>query len=264
MKPPMPKRNPHHHWPRASSQPPVLRLSITITVGAAAAALFCIGVFTTACLAQSPDLTAYRQPAAASGGNDVVEQTTMLDSAFVRTIFHAVRDFTFRWIVATANTQPSPKYLAQQSEQFPCDLRLGRSGTPPTSVHRLRPGKIYTLLYIILVLCIFVTLRHKSRVIVFIFRISKEHQWGTEFARLIDQPINNWQHANDVIDVGRGQSVRFVCTIHSWRCCQTISKFNVSSCDAVKPNVIAVKPNDDLIHDSIWPRALSVLLNQIR
>lgn len=134
----MPKTN-QQRW-SSSSLPATPCLHITLTVGIAV--LLCV---TSACLAQ-PNTTAttFQTPATSSSSisNDVVEQTTMLDSAFVRTIFHAVRDFTFRWIVATANKQPSPKYLSPQPEQFPCDLRLGRSNTPPSSVHRLRPGNL--------------------------------------------------------------------------------------------------------------------------
>lgn len=72
--------------------------------------------------------------------NDVVEQTTMLDGAFVRSLFHSFRDFTFRWVHSTASRQPMSKHLQEpHHERFPCDLGV-RSGQAPDSVHRLRPG----------------------------------------------------------------------------------------------------------------------------
>lgn len=74
--------------------------------------------------------------------HDVVEQTTMLDGAFVRSIFHTFRDFTFRWVQSTTNRQPRTRthMLEQHHQQFPCDVNI-KSNKVPVSVHRLRPGK---------------------------------------------------------------------------------------------------------------------------
>lgn len=77
--------------------------------------------------------------------HDVVEQTTMLDGAFVRSIFHTFRDFTFRWVQSSsANRQHmTGKHLQElHHKQFPCDVSV-RSSKVPDSVHRLRPGKTF-------------------------------------------------------------------------------------------------------------------------
>lgn len=74
-------------------------------------------------------------------GRDLVEQTSMLDGAFMRSLFHTVRDLTFRLVGATGR-KTRGAFLQDVHKQFPCDLRLAKSERRPTSVHKLRPGDI--------------------------------------------------------------------------------------------------------------------------
>lgn len=70
---------------------------------------------------------------------DIVEETSMLDSGFMRSLFHSFRDFTFR-LVGSTSRKTRGNFLQEPNEKFPCDLKGMRSSRVPTSVHRLRPG----------------------------------------------------------------------------------------------------------------------------
>ena len=70
---------------------------------------------------------------------DIVEETSMLDSGFMRSLFHSFRDFTFRLIGSTSR-KTRGNFLQEPNDNFPCDLRGMRSKKVPTSVHRLKPG----------------------------------------------------------------------------------------------------------------------------
>lgn len=70
---------------------------------------------------------------------DIVEETSMLDSGFMRSLFHSFRDFTFR-LVGSTSRKTRGSFLQEPHERFPCDLNGMRSNKVPTSVHRLRPG----------------------------------------------------------------------------------------------------------------------------
>lgn len=72
-------------------------------------------------------------------GKDIVEETSMLDSGFMRSLFHSFRDFTFR-LVGSTSRKTRGDFLQEPNEKFPCDLRGMRSKRVPTSVHRLKPG----------------------------------------------------------------------------------------------------------------------------
>ncbi|XP_037033341.1 phospholipase B1, membrane-associated-like [Bradysia coprophila] len=72
---------------------------------------------------------------------DIVEETSMLDSGFMRSLFHSFRDFTFR-LVGSTSRKTRGNFLQEPNENFPCDLRGMRSKRVPTSVHRLKPGDI--------------------------------------------------------------------------------------------------------------------------
>lgn len=72
---------------------------------------------------------------------ELVEQTSMLDGVFMRTLFHTVRDFTFRLVGATGR-KTRGAFLQDTHARFPCDLRAARSQRRPVSVHKLRPGDI--------------------------------------------------------------------------------------------------------------------------
>lgn len=77
-------------------------------------------------------------------GRDLVEQTSMLDGVFIRSLFHSFRDFTFR-LVGSTGRKTRGSFLQDMHKKFPCDLTEANSRTVPDSVHRLRPGKF--LLY---------------------------------------------------------------------------------------------------------------------
>lgn len=81
-------------------------------------------------------------------GRDIVEETSMLDSGFMRSLFHSFRDFTFR-LVGSTSRKTRGNFLQEPNEKFPCDLNGMRSSRIPTSVHRLRPG-IYFVVYFIM------------------------------------------------------------------------------------------------------------------
>lgn len=72
-------------------------------------------------------------------GRDIVEETSMLDSGFMRSLFHSFRDFTFR-LVGSTSRKTRGNFLQEPNEEFPCELNGMRSNRVPTSVHRLRPG----------------------------------------------------------------------------------------------------------------------------
>lgn len=72
-------------------------------------------------------------------GRDLVEQTSMLDGVFIRSLFHSVRDFTFRLVGATGR-KTRGTFLQDMHHDFPCDLSIVRSRSIPDSVHKLRPG----------------------------------------------------------------------------------------------------------------------------
>lgn len=72
-------------------------------------------------------------------GRDIVEETSMLDSGFMRSLFHSFRDFTFR-LVGSTSRKTRGNFLQEPNEKFPCDLNGMRSERVPTSVHRLKPG----------------------------------------------------------------------------------------------------------------------------
>lgn len=72
-------------------------------------------------------------------GRDIVEETSMLDSGFMRSLFHSFRDFTFR-LVGSTSRKTRGNFLQEPNERFPCDVNGMRSNRVPTSVHRLRPG----------------------------------------------------------------------------------------------------------------------------
>lgn len=73
-------------------------------------------------------------------GRDLVEETSMLDGVFIRSLFHSVRDFTFRLVGATGR-KTRGAFLQDMHREFPCDLSLAKSQFVPDSVHKLRPGK---------------------------------------------------------------------------------------------------------------------------
>lgn len=76
-------------------------------------------------------------------GRDIVEETSMLDSGFMRSLFHSFRDFTFR-LVGSTSRKTRGNFLQEPNEKFPCDLNGMRSNRVPTSVHRLKPGTSIT------------------------------------------------------------------------------------------------------------------------
>lgn len=72
-------------------------------------------------------------------GRDIVEETSMLDTGFMRSLFHSFRDFMFRSVGPTSR-KTRGNFLQEPNEKFPCDLKGMRSKKVPTSVHRLKPG----------------------------------------------------------------------------------------------------------------------------
>lgn len=86
-------------------------------------------------------LLMHRSSISGASARELVEQTSMLDGVFMRTLFHTVRDFTFRLVGATGR-KTRGAFLQDTHAQFPCDLRQARSKRRPVSVHKLRPGDI--------------------------------------------------------------------------------------------------------------------------
>lgn len=79
---------------------------------------------------------------------DIVEETLLDNSAFVRSLFRSFRKSEFRFfkdyelrLNETTSGKSRGKFLQEPIDKFPCDLRGMRSEKVPTSVHRLKPGK---------------------------------------------------------------------------------------------------------------------------
>uniref|UniRef100_A0A182IPX4 Uncharacterized protein n=1 Tax=Anopheles atroparvus TaxID=41427 RepID=A0A182IPX4_ANOAO len=70
-------------------------------------------------------------------------QPTIFDNAQWRVVFHLYRNVTML-MAGRTGYKTSGNFLQKkipESVPFPCDVALGRSVEPPTSVHKLRPGK---------------------------------------------------------------------------------------------------------------------------
>uniref|UniRef100_A0A182MTA8 Uncharacterized protein n=1 Tax=Anopheles culicifacies TaxID=139723 RepID=A0A182MTA8_9DIPT len=71
-------------------------------------------------------------------------QPTVFDNAQWRVIFHLYRNVTLM-MAGRTGYKTSGKFLQKKipdTVPFPCDVAVGRSPEPPTSVHKLRPGDI--------------------------------------------------------------------------------------------------------------------------
>lgn len=68
---------------------------------------------------------------------------TVFDNSEWRLFFHLYRNITMM-MAGRTGLKTRGRFLQKQvpdSVPFPCDVTLGRSREPPTSVHKLRPGK---------------------------------------------------------------------------------------------------------------------------
>uniref|UniRef100_A0A182YNY3 Phospholipase B1, membrane-associated n=1 Tax=Anopheles stephensi TaxID=30069 RepID=A0A182YNY3_ANOST len=75
---------------------------------------------------------------------DVTDQQTVLDSVGMRSVFRFMRTFMYN-IVGKTGQRKRGSFLQERippEVPFPCNVSLGRSAKPPTSVHKLRPGDI--------------------------------------------------------------------------------------------------------------------------
>lgn len=77
----------------------------------------------------------------ACGESRIITGSSPLDNLIIRPLFHSFRNMTFR-LVGQTGLRNTGKYLQEPLTKFPCDTTFGRSGKPPTSVHKLRPGEI--------------------------------------------------------------------------------------------------------------------------
>lgn len=96
------------------------------------------------------------------GQENALYTTTVLDSNQVRNVYRSIRDFTM-WMIRQTVPQPvKGSFLPRIEGEFPCNLTNMRSSTIPTSVHRLRPGKIIAIqtLLIDLIFQCFIFRRH--------------------------------------------------------------------------------------------------------
>lgn len=75
------------------------------------------------------------------GRDDLVYTTSFLDNNQMRTFYRTFRDFAMR-IVGQTGRRTRGAFLQEVEDQFPCNVSGMRSENVPTSVHRLRPGKI--------------------------------------------------------------------------------------------------------------------------
>ncbi|XP_039429002.1 phospholipase B1, membrane-associated-like [Culex pipiens pallens] len=79
-----------------------------------------------------------------SSGQDITDQTSSLDMGSMRSMFHALRQWTFDFVGKTG-LRTRGFFLQEKIPNelpFPCDVTLGRSERVPKSVHKLRPGDI--------------------------------------------------------------------------------------------------------------------------
>lgn len=70
-------------------------------------------------------------------------QPTIFDNEKWRVVFHLYRNVTMM-MAGRTGLKTTGKFLQPKISDrvpFPCDVTLGRSPEPPTSVHKLRPGK---------------------------------------------------------------------------------------------------------------------------
>lgn len=70
-----------------------------------------------------------------------ITDSSALDNLLIRPLFHAMRNFTFAIVGPTSLLKRTGKFYQSPLRRFPCDTSFGRSPEPPTSVHKLRPGK---------------------------------------------------------------------------------------------------------------------------
>lgn len=82
--------------------------------------------------------------ATAAGAERTITDSSPLDNLIIRPLFHKFRNFTFGIVGPTSLLNRSGKFYQSPLRFFPCDTSFGRSPEPPTSVHKLRPGKTPT------------------------------------------------------------------------------------------------------------------------
>lgn len=70
-----------------------------------------------------------------------ITDSSPLDNLIIRPLFHKFRNITFGIVGPTSLLKRTGKFYQSPLRQFPCDTSYGRSNEPPTSVHKLRPGK---------------------------------------------------------------------------------------------------------------------------
>lgn len=70
-----------------------------------------------------------------------ITDSSPLDNLIIRPLFHKFRNITFGIVGPTSLLRRTGKFYQSPLRQFPCDTSYGRSPEPPTSVHKLRPGK---------------------------------------------------------------------------------------------------------------------------
>lgn len=76
------------------------------------------------------------------GNPRTITDSSPLDNLIIRPLFHKFRNFTFGIVGQTSLLKRTGKFYQSPLRRFPCDTSFGRSPEPPTSVHKLRPGKI--------------------------------------------------------------------------------------------------------------------------
>lgn len=81
------------------------------------------------------------------GNPRTITDSSPLDNLIIRPLFHKFRNFTFGIVGQTSLLKRTGKFYQSPLRRFPCDTSFGRSPEPPTSVHKLRPGKINSLYY---------------------------------------------------------------------------------------------------------------------
>lgn len=79
-----------------------------------------------------------------------ITDSSPLDNLIIRPLFHKFRNFTFGIVGPTSLLKRSGKFYQSPLRRFPCDTTAGRSSEPPTSVHKLRPGRWCYLMRIML------------------------------------------------------------------------------------------------------------------
>lgn len=70
-----------------------------------------------------------------------ITDSSPLDNLIIRPLFHKFRNITFGLVGPTSLLKRTGKFYQSPLRRFPCDTSFGRSREPPTSVHKLRPGK---------------------------------------------------------------------------------------------------------------------------